>query len=615
MSNYTSKDIKVLSDITHVRTRPGMYIGETDNPKSLFNEIFDNAVDEASISPSKIQVVVEVDTRDSRYTVRDTGRGIPQGLKKLESGEELETIEVLVTKAFSGGKFDNTNYHYSTGLNGIGMLVTNALSSYFEVTSCRSNRVLRYVATQGETESLKASRNTTSYGSHWTEVVFQADPKIFDSVKIPIDHIKNRCRIASAFGINITLIVDNKEVDINSELQDLVPLDKDSKLLGIHIHEVVDKNTNEKIIYGLAYTNESSYEVNSYTNLLYNSQNGSHERFLWKCIKDAWKYYKVPDVQDGDYALGLKLLVAVFIQDTSFSSQTKDKLTVNIKSFDKFKTKIVNDIWKWLRTEDDLRKLLIARFQEHRASLNRLKSSKKYNQLIVVNDNLDQSNIRRRSSVVKKLRECTSSSRSNTELYLTEGDSAMGTILQARNIKTQAVLPLRGKILNVVKLSDYFAAFKNEEVLSITNALGCGVFDECDAGKSRYERLIFGTDADEDGKQIAALLVGLAVKLYPTLVKSGMVYIAQPPLYGWREKGVFNYSNNFEDIPNKSNFTRFKGLGEMDADELRVTMMDSSTRTLVQVQYPEDEDEFDQVLTSASYKFSMLEELGVIKYK
>lgn len=615
MSNYTSKDIKVLSDITHVRTRPGMYIGETDNPKSLFNEIFDNAVDEASINPKKVRVIIEVDSHENIYTIRDTGRGIPQGLKKLESGEELETVEVLVTKAFSGGKFDNTNYHYSTGLNGIGTLVTNALSKYFKIATCRSNKVVEYLAAYGETQSLKRYKNTMSYESHWTEVEFKADPDIFDSVKVPINHITNRCKIASAFGINIKLVVDGKSVDVSSELLDLVPLNSDSNLLGIHIHEVVDKTTHEKVIYGLAYTNESNYEVNSYTNLLYNSQNGSHERFLWKCVKDAWKYYKVPDVQDGDYALGLKLLVAVFIQNTSFSSQTKDKLTVSVKSFDKFKDKITNDIWKWLKSEEDLRKLLITRFQEHRASLNKLKSSKKYNQLIVVNENIDQSSIRRRSSVVKKLRECTSSSRSNTELYLTEGDSAMGTILQARNIKTQAVLPLRGKVLNVVKLSDYFAAFKNEEILSITNALGCGVFDECDARKSRYERLIFGTDADEDGKQIAALLVGLAVKLYPDLVKSGMVYIAQPPLYGWREKGVFNYSNNFDDIPNKSNFTRFKGLGEMDADELHVTMMDPSTRTLVQVQYPEDEDEFDLVLTSSAYKFSMLEELGVIEYK
>lgn len=309
MSNYTSKDIKVLSDITHVRTRPGMYIGETDNPKSLFNEIFDNAVDEASINPKKVRVIIEVDSHENIYTIRDTGRGIPQGLKKLESGEELETVEVLVTKAFSGGKFDNTNYHYSTGLNGIGTLVTNALSKYFKIATCRSNKVVEYLAAYGETQSLKRYKNTMSYESHWTEVEFKADPDIFDSVKVPINHITNRCKIASAFGINIKLVVDGKSVDVSSELLDLVPLNSDSNLLGIHIHEVVDKTTHEKVIYGLAYTNESNYEVNSYTNLLYNSQNGSHERFLWKCVKDAWKYYKVPDVQDGDYALVILILV------------------------------------------------------------------------------------------------------------------------------------------------------------------------------------------------------------------------------------------------------------------------------------------------------------------
>jgi DNA gyrase subunit B len=239
-------------------------------------------------------------------------------------------------------------------------------------------------------------------------------------------------------------------------------------------------------------------------------------------------------------------------------------------------------------------------------------SKKEIKSLIYINN--DSSGSVRRKSVVSKLFECTSRSSEGTELWITEGDSAAGSIVSARDKMTQAVLPIRGKILNVSKLREISSCMKNEEVRSIVNAIGAGIFEDIDVSKSRYSMVIAGTDADADGGQIATLISALFINVLPALVKAGMLYLSQPPLYGWEIRGKYYFTNEIKDIPSGIDFHRYKGLGEMDPVELKYSILDPDHRELVQVQYPEDLQRFNEILTSSKAKYDLLYNLGIVKY-
>ena len=480
----------------------------------------------------------------------------------------------------------------------------------------------------------------------------------------------------------------------------------------------------------------------------------------------------------NDIYLGLRGVVAAFISHTEFSSQSKERLTVNKSQLEKLRLLIVDEIYNWLKDNDDIRKSLIKRFQEYRSSQNKLLARKEIKSLLYVNET--KNGQVRRNSVVRKLRECDSKVREGTELFLVEGDSALGSAITARDRHTQSLLPLRGKVLNVARFSNAADSLKNEEVRSIVNSIGSGIGDSADPDKSRYDRVIImcftgdtkvrlmdgtsrtlkdlsdyekdhkgstytvysydesgnlvpgvgrlprvtgyvnnlvkltfdngkevkctldhkfmlndgtykeakdltledslrGTyfsistdgrevlrdngkweyntynhrvvskefivysepvpvycmsvddyhnfmidlgddsgiqvhncDADSDGKEIAVLLSGLFINLLPELVKAGMIYAALPPLYGWSDKKGFHFTNKMSDVP-VSNFHRYKGLGEMDSDELWESTMNPNTRRLVRICYPEDLGMFNSILTSSSAKYQMLEDQGVIR--
>ena len=222
----------------------------------------------------------------------------------------------------------------------------------------------------------------------------------------------------------------------------------------------------------------------------------------------------------------------------------------------------------------------------------------------------------RRKSIVPKLKECTSIDRKNTELYITEGNSAAGSVIQTRDVKHQAVFPIRGKILNVAKGFKLLDSLKNEEAKGIVNAIGAGISDNCNADNSRYERIIISADSDYDGYHIQSLLASLFINLLPDLVKKGMVYALVSPLYGWTEKnGKMNFTNDQEIALKHKDFTRFKGLGEMDKDEFYEANMDPENRKLIRITYPEDLNEFNQIMTESSVKKDMLEQLGLINVR
>lgn len=613
---YTSDNIKVLNDIEHIQLRSGMYIGEANDPRSLFSEMFDNAMDEVSAGHSP-ELVVTLNTKENRYTVTDKGRGIPIGKKKLDNGEEKEVVEVLMTIANSGGKFDNNSYNYSAGLNGVGMTVTNALSETFEIITRRNGKYVHATVHGSAEVDLKKGKTDEPTG---TTASFIPNKKYFHSSKIPHEFIINRCKIASALGFRARCVIDEEEVDTNCTIFDLIK-EEDSKVATyVDIPTIeVHNDAGESMKVALRYTSDTKDRYFGYTNLLSNYLGGTHIQCLSKAVTVTWealitKYKNLRpavDLKPSDYLVGLRGICAVFISHPEFSSQTKEKLVVNKAYFDSLMEAFSKSLIKYLTDNIDVAQQLIKRFEEYRIAQNALLSRKEISSLIKINEDSGD-NIRRRS-VVSKLVECTSRKRDDTELFIVEGDSAMGPYLYVRDKATQAVLPIRGKILNTT-YKDLKEVIQNKEICDIANSIGCGIGAQCDASKSRYERVIISADADPDGLQINCLVLAVFINLFPDMVKQGRVYVSLPPLWCWGDSAKnYGWCDNVTDIPaGAKNVTHFKGLGEMNTDQLYYFLVDKNTRNVLQIEYPSDIDEFNKILGTSEGKGGLLKDLGII---
>ena len=964
---YTKDSIKVLDDISHIRQRSGMYIGDATDPRHLFSEALDNALDEIQNGYGD-SVKVVVDTKENSYKIEDNGRGIPQGEKTLEDGSKIETVKLVCTKSFAGGKFNNGDYALRSGLNGLGLTIINALSKTLTIISHRDGKKVLY-----ETSNDLIKREKIKKNIHGTSIIFIPDEQYFQSPTIPKEHLIERCRIANAFGMKTSLVIDDKEIDVSASMTDLLPQDSnDVKIYqDLPLISSSDNNHSEHLEILIRYTSDTSDRYRGYTNLLYNSLGGTHVNITsTKIIVDAWEEVikrlriktEVP-LRRYDYLVGLRCVVASFISNPEFSSQTKEKLTTPKKSLEDFATNCQKKLVKLLCESPGVSKALVKRFEEYRLSQNRLLARKEISSLIKVNND-DPDNIRRRS-VVSKLVECTSKRRDNTELFLVEGDSAclrwntkirlandteatikdvcdrvsngeeiyvygkapygepyygpnvykvlaggitkrnallyrvyfdngtyvdctedhkfmtirrkfkelkdltpndslsvigyhcdcfkptgegiyrlvykkyVGEIpdgyvihhkdknhfnnypsnlelklasdhtiwhnedrtkngnfdswlehvgdatplvrywkndenkrlkseevkhwfnnpesgeynrnrtsertklgmskmtkeqhrdrlylqsynvslayykdlifyrklfdidtifdkdklkeqrrkdgnirasgmylypntfmskysidskeelleliknanhritkveclniyedvydievdevhnyclandiivhncapyLSARNKELQAILPLRGKILNVT-YKDVKDAIKNKEICDIANSVGAGIGANCDASKSRYEKIIISADSDEDGRQINCLVLSVFVNMFPDLVKQGRVFLTTPPLYCWGDS-IKNYGwcNDIKDVPkNIKNVHRFKGLGEMNTDQLEFFLVNPETRNLIQVEYPTDIDKFNRILGTSIGKHELMIELGIIE--
>lgn len=609
-NEYNAESIKVLSDIEHIKKRKGLYIGEATHPGHLFYEIFDNAADEFLTNPT-LPIDIKIDTESNEYLIRDYGRGIPHGTMKLEDGTEKEVIEVIYTKLNSGGKFDNSAYKISSGLHGQGSTAVNALSSRLIAVSYRDGNMVSASFNHGELVIPIMKDKTTQRNG--TSVSFIPDSEFFENPKIPKEFILNRCRISSAFGIKTNLLIDGNKIDTDADIYSLIIEDEDISIYTKFDSKVEDEATGESFVFAIEYTNDTSCKSKAYTNLIPNTQGGTHVKIFYEAFEKAWSKFNIPDIiLSKDTYLGLRFVVAAFISETEFSSQTKERLTINKKTMEKFVDPISDKIYQFLNENDDIRNGLIKRFQEHRASLQKLLDKKEISDYIIINN--DTSGKVRRKSVVSKLIECSSKNREGTELFIVEGDSAAGSLIQARDVKTQAIIPIRGKILNTSKV-DIVRAIKNAEVRDIVNAAGTGIGDDCDATRSRYSKYIITADADVDGLQIDSLNMALFINLLPGVVKAGMLYIANPPLYEWYDsKGNYCFTNDQNKVPDGVKYSRNKGLGEMDPPELYQSVMNPETRILTRVNYPEDINRFNEILTSPSVKYQILYELGLIEY-
>ena len=616
-NEYTAESIKVLSAIEHIKTRKGMYIGDASDARQLLSEIVDNAIDEVQAGFSD-ELIVTIDTKTNRYTVRDFGRGIPHGMKTLDNGVQKEVLEVLLTVSNSGGKFDNSSYNYSAGLNGLGITITNALSKEIVITSYRKGKFVKATAHSSDKVDIEYGTTTEHDG---TEVTFIPDKQHFKHEKIPVEFIIDRCKVASALGFRARLIVDGEELKTDANMFDLIKEENTTLSTYVNVQPIeVISTTAEKMKVAIRYTSDTTDRYFGYTNLLSNYLGGTHVQELSKTIITSWKEFiekhknikPIVELHNNDYLIGLRAVCAVFIAHAEFSSQTKEKLVVNKKYFEELMSLFKSQFIRYLEDNIVIAQQLIKRFEEYRIAQNSLLSRKEISSLIKVNND-GEDNIRRRS-IVSKLVECTSRKRKDTELFIVEGDSAKGPFLFTRNKELQAVLPLRGKILNITNKS-IKEAVKNSEICDIANAMGCGIGAACDASKSRYERIVISADADPDGLQINCLVLSVFINLFPDMVKQGRVYISMPPLYCWGDSPKnYGWCNKVEDIPKTvKEVTRFKGLGEMENSQLKYFLVDPATRNTLQVQYPADVDEFNRILGSSEGKRDLLTDLGIIE--
>ena len=596
-NEYSDSDIQVLEGLEAVRKRPGMYIGSTSE-KGLHHlvwEIVDNSVDEALAGYcDDIEVVIH---KDNSVSVRDDGRGMPVGIN-AKTG--LSTIETIFTVLHAGGKFGGGGYKVSGGLHGVGASVVNALSSWLEVRVYRDGEVhyQRFengghpVAPMHVTEQCAKDRTGTT-------VTFKADPTIFkETTEYDYDTLANRLRELAFLnkGLRIILIDERGEGKkdtfcYNGGIIEYVEmLNKNKQPLHDDIIYVEGEENGISLEVAMQYNDSYNSSIYSFTNNINTYEGGTHEdgvKFaLTKIINNYAKGNKF--LKDNDDSLtgddcreGLAMIISCKHPDPQFEGQTKTKLGNSEVR------KIASDIFsegfeRFLMENPSDAKVIIEKCMT--ASRARI-AAKKAREMTRRKGDLDVTNF------FGKLADCKSKDAAVSEIFLVEGDSAGGSAIKGRDSMTQAILPLRGKILNVEK-ARLDRALSNEEIRTIITAFGTGIGEDFNLDKLRYNKIIIMTDADVDGSHIRVLLLTLFYRFFKPIVEAGHVYAAQPPLFvikhGKTIKYVLNETERDEYLatlsPNtKYDIARMKGLGEMDAEELNETTMDINKRVLRQI--------------------------------
>ncbi len=595
---YDSSAIEVLTGLEPVRRRPGMYT-QTERPNHLAQEVVDNSVDEAIAGFAKsIDVVLHA---DGSLSVTDDGRGMPVDKHK---GEKVSGVEVILTRLHAGGKFSNKNYTYSGGLHGVGVSVVNALSKKLEVHVRRDGKEYRMGFADGAKTSELRATGTVNKKETGTTVRFWADPKFFDTIKFSIPALKHLLRAKAVLlpGLRVSFVneaakADNEEWLYQEGLKeyllaevgkiDLIP---EEPFCGTF------KGGNEEADWATVWLPGDDEPVReSYVNLIPTVQDGTHVNGFRTGLTEALREFcefrnllprgvkLAPEDVWGRaaYVLSLKM------REPQFSGQTKERLSSrDAAAFVQGVTKDAFSIWlaQHVTDAERLAQLAIA------AAQLRLKADKK----------IERKKIGTGPALPGKLSDCTSQDLSRTELFLVEGDSAGGSAKQAREREFQAVLPLRGKILNTWEVESA-EVLGSQEVHDIAVALGI------DPGSNKIDGLRYGkvcilADADSDGAHIATLLCALFVKHFRALVEAGRVYVAMPPLFRIdvgkdvyyaldedEKKGILDRLEA-EKRQAKPTITRFKGLGEMNPIQLRETTMAPDTRRLVQLQLGDAKD-------------------------
>ena len=596
--HYDASDIQVLEGLEAVRKRPGMYIGTT-SVKGLHHlvwEIVDNAIDEALAGYcNNIEVIIN---KDNSITVKDNGRGIPTG---IHAKTGLSTVETVYTVLHAGGKFGGGGYKVSGGLHGVGASVVNALSTWVEVKVYQNGKIhqIRF-ENGGHTTSPLTVVGECSLEKTGTTVTFKPDPEIFtDTTIYDYETLKTRIRELAFLNKGLKLLlIDDRELEPRKEefyyeggISAYVEMLNKNKTV-IHDNIIHLEGTSNDITVEVALQYNSGYTSNvySFTNNINTYEGGTHEdgvkRALTRIVNNYARKNKI--LKDNDDSLtgddvreGLTMIISCKHPDPQFEGQTKTKLGNSEVR------KIADDVFTegferfLLENPDEARKIMEKSLTAARARI----AAKRAREVTRRKGDLEITNF------YGKLTDCKSKDPSVSEIFLVEGDSAGGSAKKGRDYMTQAILPLRGKILNVEK-ARLDRALGNEEIRTIITAFGTGIGDEFDLKKLRYNKIIIMTDADVDGSHIRILLLTLFYRFFKPIVDAGHVYAAQPPLFKITHGKTIKYVLNEEErdaylatlSPNtKYEISRNKGLGEMDADELRDTTMNKENRVLRQI--------------------------------
>ena len=603
-ASYTADDIEVLEGLEPVRRRPGMYVGGTDERAlhHLVAELMDNAMDEAVAGhASRIELHVNA---DGSVRVRDNGRGIP--VDTHPKFTDKSALEVIFTTLHSGAKFANNAYATAGGLHGVGISVVNALAETLTVDVARDRRLYRQTfhrgAPEGPLEDLGPVQNKRG-----SSVVFYPDAEIFGEISFkPVTLYRMARSKAYLFkGVEIRwrcapeLLGDKDKVACPESdtlhfpggLRDALQAQlaqRTSYTPEPFADEAALPDNAGRIEWAVSWpTDEDSFCL-SYCNTVPTPQGGTHEQGLRNALLRGLKAYgemaghkKAQQITGDDLLGGACLLLSVFIRNPQFQGQTKERLST--PEAQRLVEMAVKDRFDhWLAAHPERSKGLLERIVERAEERQRKRKERE----------LKRQSATRKLRLPGKLSDCSRNRAEGTEIFLVEGDSAGGSAKQARNRETQAILPLRGKILNVASASaDKMRA--NQEVNDILQALGCGSRNNFDADKLRYERVIVMCDADVDGAHIASLLMTFFYREMPKLIEDGRLFLAQPPLYRLAQGGEIVYAhddtdkntflkNHFKN-PDKVEVSRFKGLGEMPPKQLKETTMDPKGRMLLRV--------------------------------
>ena len=593
--HYDASDIQVLEGLEAVRKRPGMYIGSTSSVglHHLVWEIVDNAIDESLAGYcDDIEITIN---KDNSITVKDDGRGIPTGIHKKTG---ISTVETVYTVLHAGGKFGGGGYKVSGGLHGVGASVVNALSSWVEVKVYQNSQVY-YIRFEngGHTVAPLKVIDKCSPDRTGTTVTFKADPEIFKETTVyDYEILKQRVRELAFLNKGLRIIlVDDREIEPKKEtfvyeggISEYVKfLNKGKTPIHEQIVHLEGEEDNISVEVAMQYNTGYTSNIYSFTNNINTHEGGTHEdgvkRALTRIINSYGKKNKF--LKDNDAPLtgddvreGLTMIISCKHPDPQFEGQTKTKLGNSEVR------KIADDVFsegfeRFLLENPDEAKLIMEKAMT--AARARV-AAKKARELTRRKGDLDVINFG------GKLVDCKDKDPSVCEIFLVEGDSAGGSAIKGRNSMTQAILPLRGKILNVEK-ARLDRALSNEEIRTIITAFGTGIGEDFNLSKLRYDKIIIMTDADVDGSHIRVLLLTLFYRFFRPIVEAGHVYAAQPPLFCIKHGKTIKYVLNEEERdaylaslnPNtKYDMMRMKGLGEMDAEELNETTMDINTRVL-----------------------------------
>ncbi|BAS67901.1 DNA topoisomerase IV subunit B [Bathymodiolus septemdierum thioautotrophic gill symbiont] len=590
MGNYDSSSIEVLSGLDPVRKRPGMYT-ETERPNHLAQEVIDNSVDEAVAGhATKINVVLY---KDGSISVEDDGRGMPVDIH-LEEG--ISGVEVILTKLHAGGKFSNDSYQFSGGLHGVGISVVNALSTLVEIWIKRNSKEHYIAFSDGNVKTPLVEVGTVGKYNTGTKVKFIPDPQFFDTAKFSTTKLRHNLRSKAVLCPGLEVNFYN-EVDDTTDswkykegLKDYLSVSLDGLDCLPEVPFVVTHESDEAQMHcSLSWTEYNTNIIGeSYVNLIPTSQGGTHVNGLRSGLTDALKEFcefrsllpKNVKLTPDDVWQKIAYVLSIKILDPQFSGQTKERLSS--RECASFVTNVVKDAFSlWLNQHtsiaEKIAELAIMNAQS------RLKTGKKVIRKKIVSG----------PALPGKLSDCTSHDLSQTEVFLVEGDSAGGSAKQARDKEYQAILPLRGKILNTWEV-DSDQVLASNEIHDISVAIGLEPNCE-DLSGLRYGKICILADADSDGAHIATLICTLFVKHFPKLVRDGHIFVAMPPLYRIDAGKQIYYAlddaerdatiNKIEkeNKRTKVQVQRFKGLGEMNPSQLRETTMLPDTRRLIQL--------------------------------